>query len=240
MHMIKKTVYAFALLEVAIALSVLGVIAYMGMPLISKLSNWQHTRTTTAHQEQIMEALGAYVLANNRLPCPAANSSGKAEPGTSIGFVPYQTLGISEKTAKDGQHHWMTYAVQSSLASAHVMYVQDPGVEMDPQSIFCAANALGTLTINNDKNEPCVVGADFAALAIVAHGSSGGYYLDNGTIQLVNSTDVDKTTNASRTGIFVTKTATHNGLNTFDDTIIFASRNNLMANWSKCPCKLPD
>ena len=213
----------------------------MGMPLISKLSNWQHTRTTAAHQEQIMEALGAYVLANMRLPCPAANTSGQSEPGTNIGYVPYQTLGISEKIAKDGQHHWMTYAVQPSLASSNIMFVQSSsGFLMDSQSIFCAAKALGTLTINNDKNEPCVVGTDFAATTIIAHGNSGGYYLDNGAIQPVNSTDVHKITNANRTGIFVTKTAICNDSNIFDDTILFASRNNLMANWSKCPCKIPN
>jgi len=45
------TIRAFALLELAIALSILGVIAYTGMPLLGKMQHWQQARTTAMHQE---------------------------------------------------------------------------------------------------------------------------------------------------------------------------------------------
>ena len=48
-----KTIPAFALLEVAIALSILGVVAYMGMPLLGKLQHWQQVKVTNAHQEKM-------------------------------------------------------------------------------------------------------------------------------------------------------------------------------------------
>jgi len=239
--MIRKTIRAFALLEVAIALSVLGVIAYMSMPLISKLQNWQQTRVTTTHQEQIMEALSAYVLANKRLPCPAANIGGAAQIGLNVGFVPYQTLGIAEKIAKDGNHHWMTYAVQTSLASQDITNLQSiEGLSMDPRTIFCTTPADGPLAINNYKNESCIVAPDFAAVVIISHGISGGYYLDNGTVQPVSSADSHKIANATRAGNYVTKTTQRNESNIFDDTVLFASRNNLMSHWAKCPCRTPD
>lgn len=238
--MIKKSIRAFALLEVAIALSVLGVIAYMGTPLISRIQNWQQTHTTTAHQEQIMEALGAYVLANSRLPCPAEDTNGKSHPGKSVGFVPYQTLGIPEKSAKDGKHHWMTYVVQPSLTTKSILFLQDPGIDTSNTTIFCKTTQTEEFTINRNDGESCITEPDFAAVAIISHGNSGGYYLDNGTVQPVNSDDPDKKENASRAGVYTTKNLQHVDSNIFDDVVIFASRNNLMANWAKCPCKTPD
>ncbi len=238
--MMTRSIRAFALLEVAIALSVLGVIAYMGVPLISRIQNWQQTRSTATHQEQIMEALGAYVLANSRLPCPAEDKNGKSQPGKSVGFVPYQTLGIPEKAAKDGQHHWMTYVVQPSLTSKSILFLQDPGISTDPKTIFCKTSATEKFTVNRNNGESCITEPDFAAVAIISHGNSGGYYLDNGTVQPVNSDDPHKKENAARANIFTTKNLQRIGSNIFDDIIIFASRNNLMANWAKCPCKTTD
>lgn len=191
-----------------------------------------------------MEALGAYVLANKRLPCPAVNTNGDAQTtctnGANIGFVPFRTLGIMEKTAKDGRHHWLTYAVQPNLASGRISYLQPPELAMDPKTIFCATNADGPLAMHNCKNESCITAPDFAAVIIISHGTSGGYYLENGTAQPVDSTDPDKLANSARGGAFVTKIARHNGSNIFDDIILFASRNNFMAQWAKCPCQRRD
>lgn len=235
--MLKKTTPAFALLEIAIALSILGIITCMGMPLINRLQTWQHTRTTKAHQEQILQALGAYVLANSRLPYAAENTKGVAQEGKSVGFVPYQTLGVSEDIAKDGQYHWMTYAVEPKLASQDIVFLQDPGESFDPQMIFCKTTSSGTLIISQCDGKSYINDPDFTAVVIVSHGNSGGYYLDNGSVQKVNSIDVHKNLNASREGKFVTKQIQRNEQNVFDDVIAFASRNNLMAIWGKCPCK---
>ena len=238
--MLKKTIRAFALLEVAIALSILGLIAYMGMPLINRLQSWQHTHATTDHQEQIMQALSAYVLANSRLPCAAENASGQAKDGINIGFVPYQTLGIPENIAKDGQHHWMTYAVEPNLTSSAVVFLQDPGLSLDSQTIFCKATSSETLTIRQADEKSCIMSPDFAAVVIVSHGNSGGYYLDNGEISPSNSSDMHKKSNLGRNGNFVTKKIRRSTTDIFDDIVTFASRNNLMAIWGKCPCKIPD
>lgn len=238
--MLGKTIRAFALLEVAIAISILGIIAYMGMPLINRLQTWQHTRTTSAHQEQIMHSLGAYVLANSRLPYAAADISGKAQAGQTIGFVPYQTLGIPESIAKDGQHHWMTYAVEPNLASQEIVFLQDPGLSLDPKTTFCKTTTANALTIKKDNDDPCITEPDFAAIVIVSHGNSGGYYLDNGAVNPVNSSDPHKKSNAARDGKFVNKHMQRNTSNIFDDVITFASRNNLMSIWAKCPCKIAE
>jgi len=193
----------------------------------------------------VIEALAAYVLAHQRLPCPATNTSGDAAAictvaGSNIGFIPFRSLGISEKLAKDGHHHWITYAIQPSLASARLIYLQPPGLAVDPKTIFCATTADGPLAIHNAQGESAVGAPDFAAIALIAHGPSGGYYLDNCATQAVNSEDVHKINNAARSGIFVTKPPQPSDANVFDDTILFISRNNLMAQKAKYPCRRRD
>jgi type II secretory pathway pseudopilin PulG len=238
----KKTLPGFVLLEVAIALSVLGVITYMAMPLLGKIQQWQQVRLTTAHQEKIVESLAGYVLSNKRLPCPALTSNGEAQStctnDTKVGFVPYKTLGIDEKTAKDGNHHWMTYAVQPSLASSRISCIStDPSLAIDPKTVFCKTPSDGNLAIQSANNQPCILAPDFVAVVLIAHGSSGGYGLDNGSIQPVDSTDVDKVRNAARLGVFTTKTQSRSTGAAFDDTLLYVSRNNLMAQWAKFPCR---
>lgn len=237
-----KTIPAFALLEVAIALSVLGVITYMGMPMLGKLQQWQQVKVTNAHQEKIVESLAGYVLMNKRLPCPALSANGEAQTicmnDTKSGFVPYKTLGIDEKTAKDGNHHWMTYVVEPNLASARINWIQtEAELKVDPKTVFCKTPGGGNLDVQTADKQSCVTAPDFVAVVLIAHGNSGGYALDNGSIQPVNGDDVDKVNNAARGGVFITKTQQRIAPSIFDDTILYVSRNNLMAQWAKFPCR---
>ncbi len=233
---------AFALIEIAIALCVLGVIGYMTMPLLGKVQQWQRVRTTSAHQEKIIEALAGYVLANKRLPCPAANSNGQAQTvctnDTKAGFVPYQTLGIDAKTAKDGNHHWMTYVVQPNLTAARINWIQPMSdLRVDPKTIFCKVPAEETLKVLNEQHQRCVEAPDFVAIVLIAHGMSGGYALESGAIQPTVSLDADKIMNVVRGDQYITKAPQYRDASVFDDTVLFASRNNLMAQWAKVPCQ---
>jgi type II secretory pathway pseudopilin PulG len=236
-----KQLPAFALLEVAIALCVLGVVTYMGMPLLGKLQYWQAARVTNDHQTQVMHALGGYVLANKRLPCPAANANGEAlsvcTNETNAGFVPFKTLGIPEKIAKDGHNHWMTYVVEPSLTSNRINWIQPPELEVDPSMVLCTLPSSGNIKLLDGSGHPCIMPPDFTAIVLIAHGNSGGFYLDNGSIQPTNSTDPDKSRNTNRSDVYVTKSFKVSAPEIFDDTILFASRNNLMAMWAKYPCQ---
>ena len=241
-HLLCKTIPAFALLEVAIALSILGIVTYMGMPMLGKLQQWQQVKVTNAHQEKIVESLAGYVLMNKRLPCPALSANGEAQTtctnDTKAGFVPYKTLGIDEKTAKDGNHHWMTYVVEPNLASARINWIQtEAELKVDPKTVFCKAPSDGSFIIQNPDKQPCIMAPDFVAVVLIAHGNSGGYALDNGSIQPVDGADIDKINNAARGGIFTTKTQQRIAPSIFDDTILYVSRNNLMAQWAKFPCR---
>lgn len=239
---LNKKVPAFALLEIAIAISVLGIIGYMTLPLLGKIQKWQRIRTTQAHQENIMQALAGYVLSNKRLPCPALSTNGQAQTvctkETKSGFVPYQTLGIDIKMAKDGNHHWMTYVVQPNLTASKIQWIQPmQGLQVDPKTIFCKAPCDEAITVLNEQHEHCVTTPDFVAIVLIAHGESGGYTLENGTIQSVDSSDIDKVTNATRDNQYITKAPKNHNHSIFDDIVVFASRNNLMAQWAKAPCQ---
>lgn len=237
----RKKIPAFALIEIAIALSVFGIIGYMTMPLLGKIQRWQKARTSHAHQEKIIEALAGYVLANKRLPCPAADSNGQAlavcTNATKTGFVPYRTLGIDQKIAKDGNHHWITYVVQPNLTATRINWIQpEADLAVDPKTVFCKTPGDAAFAIQNEKHEPCIMAPDFVAVVLIAHGESGGYALDNGAIQPVTSSDTDKIANAARGNIFTTKTQCVSSA-VFDDMVLFVSRNNLMAQWGKFPCR---
>lgn len=238
----RKTIPAFALLEVAIALSVLGVITYMGMPLLSKMQQWQQVKVTNAHQEKIIEALAGYVLANKRLPCPALGANGVAQAtctnDTKAGFVPYTTLGIDEKSAKDGNNHWMTYIVQPCLTAKQIHWIYtESDLMVDPKTVFCKTFGDGSFAMQNESKQPCIQAPDFTAVVLIAHGPSGGFMLDDGNVQTVTSNDPDKIANAAHGNVFTTKTQQRTSPSVFDDTIFYVSRNNLMAQWAKFPCR---
>lgn len=235
---------AFALLEIAIALCVLGIINYTGFAAFNKIKAWQQTKTTKSHQEQVMQAIASYVLANKKLPCPAITNNGQAQAvcttaESAIGYIPYQTLSMPEELAKDGNYHWMSYAINTALTSAWILALDtstnDPSIS--PNRTFCSINSTDSLTIKNSANNNCITAPDFAAIAIISHGKSGGYYNDNGTIQPCDSNDLEKNSNAHRKGTYFTKPLQLKDNAKFDDQLLFVSRNNLMAIWAQTPCK---
>lgn len=236
-----KNLEGFALLEVALALAVLGIVCYVSMPLITHVQKWHSARTTNAHQVEIMEALSAYILANNRLPCPAPSTNGKAADictNQKAGFVPYKTHGISKRVAIDGNHHWMTYVAEPSLTAKTIRWIQPQEIKTNDQHIFCKAKKTSDFELLDETNTPCVNAPDYIAVVLISHGKSGGYAMENGTISPVNSTDADKILNANRSGVFKIKQHKTGSAEIFDDTILFASRNILMATYAKYPCIL--
>ena|SRR3989338_9622746 len=173
-------------------------------------------------------------LANNgqaQAVCTTAESA--------IGYIPYKTLSIPEELAKDGHHHWMSYAINTALTSAWILAidtsVNDPSI--GPNRTFCGINSTNSLTIKDSANNNCITAPDFAAAVIISHGKSGGYYNDNSTIQPCNSNDLEKNANANRKGIYFTKPLQLKDNAIFDDQLLFVSRNNLMAIWAQTPCK---
>ncbi len=119
----------FILIEVAVALIIFGLILGPGFIAWRTHNTIRQQQITRQHQELIFQALGQHLEFNGCLPKPSAISSqvwgentasytGVSKPG----IVPYRTLGLPARVAKDGFGHWMTYAVDSEMTTPGVRF----------------------------------------------------------------------------------------------------------------------
>lgn len=143
--MIRKTkkTEGFTLIEVAIAMVILGALVAGVLRLYERAEEQRRVRVTEQHMERIVNALSIYAETASRIPCPAdpavtdvlfgweygvtaATLAGGRPLGGcantpvdlafSEGIVPFQTLGIHHSVAKDGWGRYFTYAVSPVFA----------------------------------------------------------------------------------------------------------------------------
>lgn len=242
----KRKLAAFALLELAIALAVLGIITSLSFPLLTSYCKQKSLQVTQKHQIQIAQALSAYVAANRRLPCPCDDpQSGIEKENCDVGLVPFKTIGLSEKIAKDGNHNWFTYLVHPGLTSNTLQGLSYSNTAIYPKSNhFCevpqgsnflkGSDGLNSPLVPNDN--PTQAWHNFIAFALISHGVKGGGAISHlGKNRLaVNSCDVDKNINANDQLVFVDKPYSPNS---FDDIVFWCSRNDLMFHYLGTPCQ---
>ena len=127
------------LLEIAVALSVLGLISGF---LITKsiVANRAIRLQTTKHNiEYVKSALGVYLANYNRLPKPSHDASGKESAAGGgladfVGNVPYNTLGIPKKYTIDGNAKPLVYIVEPQLTANFSSINEKPTLD---SSEFC-------------------------------------------------------------------------------------------------------
>lgn len=126
-----RTQKGFTLAEMAVVVVIVALlIGGMLIPLGAQ-QDIRAERETQARLAEIKELLIGYAVANGRLPCPAASTSGIAAPATSgactsvsngvaYGYLPAVTLGYaavdSSGHALDGWHEPIRYAVSAPTA----------------------------------------------------------------------------------------------------------------------------
>ena len=113
---------AFSLIEVAIALLIIGIVAWTGQKAFETLIKIKEQKVTNSRLHDVQEAMTAYVARHRRLPCPAAldthgfpaidASKCMANPG----LIPYVELGLSRHHQVDGCARMMLYGVHPDLA----------------------------------------------------------------------------------------------------------------------------
>ena len=104
------------LLEVAIAVSIIGIISGGVISYFSTFNKIKAEKITQENIETVAIALASFVAQNYRLPKPSNNLNGEECDETGC-YVPYKTIGISSKTAKDGHGNPLIYAVEPMLTS---------------------------------------------------------------------------------------------------------------------------
>jgi prepilin-type N-terminal cleavage/methylation domain-containing protein len=122
----------FTLIEVAILLVIIGLVATGGLTIIGTVTEAGRSTLTAERMAQVEHALQSYIEVNGCLPCPADGTlaSAAANAGTSAGggfyttgcatavctisanaVVPWFTLGIAEEQAVDGWGNRLRYDV---------------------------------------------------------------------------------------------------------------------------------
>lgn len=219
---------AFSLIEVAIALIVMGIITGFAVPLITSNYRLAQHHKTDNHREQIVAALAGYVLKNNRLPSPALTTQGIGaqfcdRTETCVGYVPFTILGLPEKTAKDGYGNWFTYAVNPKLTNPKDHNIQN-------RVVFCSVSQ-DIIKIRNihDHHSISVPSNDPIAFVLISHGPNGsGALTDQG--DRTEAVGLEEQ-NSQPTFEFVEGQAPN-----FDHQVFWITRNNLMAFYAKKPC----
>ncbi|MDO8811017.1 MAG: type II secretion system protein [Gallionella sp.] len=96
----------FTLLEMAIVLTIVGLLLGGLLPVISGQMDQQRRNETRKYMDEVRDALLGYAIstANKHLPCPDTNGDGMAEAICStaaqqVGTLPYKDLGVVEKDA---------------------------------------------------------------------------------------------------------------------------------------------
>ncbi len=139
-----KTKTAFTFIELALVITIVGIIIAILVPSYNNFSNNYKTKLTNERIKIIYNALGNYARSNKHLPCPAsmlyinsdanygisencliASPSGNGKIWYSAssqhnnlwyGMVPVKTLGLNPEVANDGFGNRFAYAVLRGYA----------------------------------------------------------------------------------------------------------------------------
>jgi hypothetical protein len=113
----------FLIIEFALILTLIGLLVGTFSMNFRFQYRFFRERVTRENQQTILAALSQYFARNGHMPHPKTlNLSGEIlspvlGTGTLRGVVPYDDLGLSVRTAKDGYGRWITYVVRSRLAN---------------------------------------------------------------------------------------------------------------------------
>ena len=115
-----KKMAAFSLLEMAIALSVLGLLLVVALPMISnhyagQLASTQKSIVQTSFSK-MDNALITFAKQQFRLPCPDSDDDGLENCTVSNGLLPYRTLGFNTPLV-DGHQRKIRYSVYTQPAN---------------------------------------------------------------------------------------------------------------------------
>lgn len=248
-----KKIAAFSLLEVALALVIMGIIATLTLPLLTSYQNYNRHKITQTNTTQLFDVLAAYVLKYGRLPGPST----PALKGTSIvyeldhlpvriGIFPYKELGIPESVARDGYGNWYTYAVTSSLLKtktdqedlAHEIVAQESFLyhychQKKPDKTITLTSLKGDSVLN----EPTAKN-DFIAVLLISHGphGSGAFHpTKNERLPVFNHNESELKNLNEDSAFFVRMDDDENS--TFEHQVFWTTRNNLLAIYARCPCQ---
>ncbi len=223
----------FSLLEMAIVLTIVGLLMAGLIPSISGQIEQQHRSETRKQLDDIQQALFGFAVSNGRLPCPAdgtiptvaglANGAGREKiscvAGANGGVLPWVTLGVSET---DAWGRRFTYRVSPNFADAvNTTTYAGCTPKLIPTQASFALCSKGNLNIGLTAGATNVA-TNIPAL-IVSHGTDGlGAFMPSGQqIQPVPTANTEQGDNTDNDNNFVS----HDPTGSFDDLVVWISPN---------------
>lgn len=222
-HRISSSIHAcqrgFTLVELSIALVVIGIVVAGGLTLTTSMVDRQAYVQTGMQMDDLEKAISAYVATTKKLPCPATASDSIDSPafgksqmscgssGVAIGMLPVRTLGLRDRMAADEYGNRYTYAVAAPLTVSSNQYEA----------------SVGNIIIKDGTNpQPLITDA---AYVIVSHGSDGkgAYRYETASLAGACSIAGKDTENCNGDSTFVNTRFNRGSVNAhwFDDTVRF-------------------
>ncbi len=249
---------AYSLIEISIVILILSIMVSGALTISTVNSVKSRVITTNDRINQIYSALGSYLLANKKLPCPASiieakgvvasygaavgldgtcSGSGVYQSSSSsnlvYGMIPVSTLGLPSDMAEDAFGTKIAYIVDKNFTSS---------TNFGKSSYNSAAN----LTLNQILQDGSVKQISNGAIfTIISYGpnKAGGIPVNavDLALQNVRSSDIYEASNDISSGSFdnvlVSSVVSSES---FDDIIFYKNRNNFVSDFNalfliKCP-----
>jgi len=226
--------YGFSMIELAVVLTIVGIVMSMVLPMLGAMEIRQRTTTTVQGLHNIEIALRSFIVQEKRLPCPALPNLSKSNPNygfeastpgncdsatisgnTAHGIVPWRTLDMSSGLI-DGYGQRFTYAVLQAATIEQAFENTLTG------QILVFNNEATPVQINNGNN---------SIVLVMSHGKNGyGGYLPGGNRKtLPSSTPEQENTDDDNRFIATSFNEVSGNTNEFDDRLIYWSQASIAA-----------
>lgn len=217
----------------AIVLIIMGLVSSFAFPVIKIMIDWQKTKTTALHQDQILYALASYANKNNFLPYAANPTLQTGDQDTSSrlrrGIVPYKNLGLPESIAKDGYHRWFTYVIDDFYGVPPVRATSQSTFEPLKNRLCKNRHFSASQPPLKIRNVP-----ENIAVALISHGPEGrGSYPHLSSLQ---AQGIDERLNSTSDQEIIDQPLRQDPTNPFSHKVAWVTAKNLMAIYARSPC----
>lgn len=250
----------FSLIEVAIALTVIGIVASFAMPTFLKYRLHGQFEVTRQRQEAILYSLASYLLVSREVPCPADPESTAKTFGVArlmctapanklVGIVPFRTLGLPEVTAKDGFGRYFTYAIDREVRNEDFDFETRQYKDAFSEHYCTRKGGIGRdrLIVKNGHGVSVFAQGhenytesenDFVVVVLVSHGPTGcGAFIKGGARWKGDRPSLDEQLNADATLTFVDRPYSIATENPFRHIVKWVSHKNLTSVYGRNPCR---